>query len=564
MNERQSDFELLQSYARHGDQPSFTTLVKRHLDLVYATALRKVQDQGAAEEVAQNVFTALMKKAWQFAPDDSLPAWLYKTSLLESKQWLRGELRRRTREQTAAELGSTMNTPDEQSALRALVPLLDEALLSLREKDRTALLLRFYEKRTLCDVGASLGVGEDAAQKRVSNALGKLAGWFQRRGFKTASVAVTATALERTAISAPAAAANAVMLAASHMAPPALVGLTAVAARLAALTKLQTAAVCVALVAGPMFWQWNDHYQARQQVLHFQTELRAAQNDLAATQLEIDRLNTVSARLVASSAAAKDAVDRYADAANKFAIWKTHLRSVLTADDYHWPEDSPFVRIPKSVLHELNNVHSINPPGVLKQEARELLGLTAQERKQIETTLQNHFATMDDLIEKQIIETNQTAHFHIPETAVASMVWMVPPLGDEVVRQGTELQMELKDILGDSRWSLMKEQLQSTGVYTLRRVLNLDAGNDGQEFAVWIKDNKDNGGQPTIGVGLSSGPSISVTEGLALEPVLSAMGTGNDGNIWDNALGVPESITQRINQWFKLQAEMQFGREGSK
>src|SRR5438445_3809651 len=132
MNERRQDFELLRQFVRQGDQQAFAGVVRRHLDLVYATALRKVEDQGAAEEVAQNVFAALARKAWRFAPDDSLPTWLYRTALLESKLWLRGELRRRRREQAAAELGTIMKFPDEQSALRALMPLLDEALLSLR------------------------------------------------------------------------------------------------------------------------------------------------------------------------------------------------------------------------------------------------------------------------------------------------------------------------------------------------------------------------------------------------------------------------------------------------
>ena len=183
MNERQSDFELLQAFVRDGDQQAFASVVQRHLDLVYATAFRKVQEQFAAQEVAQNVFAILVKKAWHFAADDSLPAWLYKTTLLESKQWLRGEIRRRRREQTAAELGTTMKTPEDQPALRALVPLLDEALLSLREKDRTALLLRFYENQSLRDVGASLGVSDDTAQKRVASALGKLTAFFKRRGW---------------------------------------------------------------------------------------------------------------------------------------------------------------------------------------------------------------------------------------------------------------------------------------------------------------------------------------------------------------------------------------------
>jgi len=49
MNERRQDFECLRQFARQGDQSAFAALVRRHLDLVYATALRKVEDEGAAE-----------------------------------------------------------------------------------------------------------------------------------------------------------------------------------------------------------------------------------------------------------------------------------------------------------------------------------------------------------------------------------------------------------------------------------------------------------------------------------------------------------------------------------
>src|SRR4029077_9723452 len=101
--------------------------------------------------------------------------------------------------------GTTMKTPDEQAAFRALLPLLDEALLSLREKDRTALLLRFYERRSLRDVGSSIGVGEDAAQKRVAGALDRLASFFQRRGFKTAGSATAMAALQQSANAVPSA-----------------------------------------------------------------------------------------------------------------------------------------------------------------------------------------------------------------------------------------------------------------------------------------------------------------------------------------------------------------------
>jgi len=245
MNERRQDFELLQRFTREGEQSAFADVVQRHLDLVYGTAMRKVEDPGAAQEVAQNVFAALGRKAWQFAPDDSLPAWLHKAALLEAKSWLRHELGRRRREQIAAEMGTTMNTPD--PAFAALVPLLDEALLSLGERDRTALLLRFYENQSLRDVGAALGAGEDAATKRVRRALDKLTAFFQRRGFKTASVAVVTTALQHAATTTSAAVATSVMGTALQTAPPALSGFKRLLARLAILPRPQRAALGGAL-----------------------------------------------------------------------------------------------------------------------------------------------------------------------------------------------------------------------------------------------------------------------------------------------------------------------------
>jgi hypothetical protein len=58
---------------------------------------------------------------------------------LESKSWLRRELRQRRREQTTVELVTAMTLPDDQPTFNTLVPpLLDKALLSLREKNSTA------------------------------------------------------------------------------------------------------------------------------------------------------------------------------------------------------------------------------------------------------------------------------------------------------------------------------------------------------------------------------------------------------------------------------------------
>src|SRR5438046_8630473 len=55
---------------------------------------------------------------------------------------------------------------------------LDGALASLRETDRKAVLLRFYEHKSFDEIAHILGTAEEAARKRVSRAVEKLRGYF--------------------------------------------------------------------------------------------------------------------------------------------------------------------------------------------------------------------------------------------------------------------------------------------------------------------------------------------------------------------------------------------------
>lgn len=563
MSERRTDFELLREFVRKGDQTAFADLVRRHLDLVYATALRKVEDAGAAQEVAQNVFGALARKAWRFAPDDSLPAWLYKTTLLEAREWLRGELRRRRREQTAAELGTTMKTPDEQTAFRALVPLLDEALLSLREKDRTALLLRFYESQSLREVGAALGTSEDTAQKRVAGALEKLSQFFQRRGFKTATAAAAAATLQHTASSASAATATLVANAALQTAPPALTGLSVWLARLAGLSKVQAATICIVITVLPVAWQWNQHRHTREELVRVRTQLATAQSQYTVLQTDIEGLRARASSLDASLSDTTATAEQNAAAAKKFAEWKEKLRAELLAADYHWPDDSPFIRIPKSDLKNIGVNSPMSPPGVLKPEASELLGLTPDERQEIEGTLTKHFSDIDGLIDNNAYETNQAAHIYMPKSAVASEVWVVPALGDAAKASADDLQAALRSELGEERWPLVQSQLQPTGTDTLRRVLNLDAGSQTQEFAVWI-EKLESDGTPMAGFGWSGtmnglGPgTASFNGGIPLNAFLPGVQPAPGTSPLADRLverNLPVPITQQMMDWLQQQAQ---------
>ena len=59
--------------------------------------------------------------------------------------------------------------------------LLDEAVERLGERDRQAILLRYFNGLSHQQVGATLGLSENTANKRIERALEKLRGHFASR-----------------------------------------------------------------------------------------------------------------------------------------------------------------------------------------------------------------------------------------------------------------------------------------------------------------------------------------------------------------------------------------------
>jgi RNA polymerase sigma factor (sigma-70 family) len=175
------DMELLREYASRQSEPAFEALAARHVGLVHSAALRQVRDPGLAEEITQTVFIILARKAGSLGPKMILPGWLYRTTRYVAAAALKAQRRRERREQEAHML-STPNETQADAVWEQLAPLLDEAMAQLRDQDRDALVLRYFQNKSLRDVGAALGLDEYAAQKRVGRALEKLRVRFARRG----------------------------------------------------------------------------------------------------------------------------------------------------------------------------------------------------------------------------------------------------------------------------------------------------------------------------------------------------------------------------------------------
>jgi hypothetical protein len=84
-----------------------------------------------------------------------------------------------------------------------LRPLFDAAIDELNEKDRAAIVLRFFSQLSLAQVGAALRVSEDAARMRVDRALLKLQSVFTRRGITSTGAALSAALANEALLAAP-------------------------------------------------------------------------------------------------------------------------------------------------------------------------------------------------------------------------------------------------------------------------------------------------------------------------------------------------------------------------
>ena len=196
------DMRLVREYAASQSERAFETLVSRHVNLVYCAALRQVRDPHLAEEISQAVFVILARKAHSLGSKTILSGWLYRTARFAAADALKTQRRRQRREQEAC-MQSTFDDHPMDAAWQELSPLLDEAMAHLRDKDRDALVLRFFENKSLREVGDALGLQERAAQKRVARGLEKLHAFFARRGIASTTAIIANAVLAHSIQAAP-------------------------------------------------------------------------------------------------------------------------------------------------------------------------------------------------------------------------------------------------------------------------------------------------------------------------------------------------------------------------
>jgi RNA polymerase sigma factor (sigma-70 family) len=284
-----SDLDLLGQFTRDHSQDAFTALVNRHVNLVYSAALRQARSPQLAEEVAQSVFTDLARNAGKLKPDTILTAWLYQVARRTAIDVVRRESRRQLREEIATEMNAMNATVNDWTHIE---PLLDDAMSALDETDRAAVLLRYFENKSLREVGATLGTSDDAAQKRVSRAVERLREFFAKRGVTVGASGLVVVISTNAVQAAPAGLAVTISTTAV-LAGTAVQTSTVIAATKAiAMTTLQktliTATIIVAGLAASLVFQHQaqvrlleDNQSLQQQIAHLKSDNEGLSNRVA-------------------------------------------------------------------------------------------------------------------------------------------------------------------------------------------------------------------------------------------------------------------------------------------
>lgn len=391
----------LREFVASRSEPAFGRLMADHLPLVHGTAIRRVHgDSHLAQDITQMVFVDLATKAAGLPNDVPLAGWLYRHTCFKAAEVLRAAQRRRHREFVAANdraLQSTEADPD----WSRLAPVLDEALTDLAPADRDVLVLRFFAQRSLRDVGLALGLGEDAAQKRVSRALERLRRLLERRGIASTAAALAATIGAHATPVIPASQAAAITAAVlPHLGRVTSPGFVAAAWHWWRTGSMLRQACVVALVAtAPLLVQQVRISATRSRLLQleqdrdrFADQTAHASRRLHALDQQWASLQQRQSRLAASVATAA------AVAAERAPAGDPGL--------YQWDPESEWVRLPKSILTNLpirgrisrggdgsprGATATISPDGKPSAELLDVLGVEAEAQQDLNRFCQEFF-----------------------------------------------------------------------------------------------------------------------------------------------------------------------------
>jgi RNA polymerase sigma-70 factor (ECF subfamily) len=169
--------------AKEGDQTAFTQLVSTYQDRVVGLLTHLLQNQDAAEDLAQEVFIRVYRARHGYVPTAKFVTWLFRIANNLASNYRRDMGRRRETSFDLKDSGPNGPFPGERlladksgmmptrladkTEMRAIV---QSALASLNDEQRLVVLLHKFEEMTYDDIAATLEKSPAAVKSLMARA----------------------------------------------------------------------------------------------------------------------------------------------------------------------------------------------------------------------------------------------------------------------------------------------------------------------------------------------------------------------------------------------------------
>lgn len=171
------DAELLAAHVA-GDPDAFTLLVSRHKDRLWSVALRTTRDPEDAADALQEALISAYRRADQFRGESAVTTWLHRIVVNASLDRLRRRAARPAQplpDDLDSLPGAVIADPNDEMARRETQLAVSEALASLPDDQRDAIVLVDVEGWSVDEAARILGCPTGTVKSRCSRGRAKLA-----------------------------------------------------------------------------------------------------------------------------------------------------------------------------------------------------------------------------------------------------------------------------------------------------------------------------------------------------------------------------------------------------
>ncbi len=177
-----NDYDLIDEI-RAGSQAAFEQLIRRYEHFVFRIAYSYTGNADSALDVSQNVFIRIHRKLDAYQGRSSFRTWAARIAQNESMTWLRSQKRHKGTVEITT-LNAPVFPPDQETAL--VVAERSRDLLAevnrLNPRQRQAVLLRYFEKMPIREIGDVLECSDGQVKSILFRSLQKLRTHLTRQG----------------------------------------------------------------------------------------------------------------------------------------------------------------------------------------------------------------------------------------------------------------------------------------------------------------------------------------------------------------------------------------------